>query len=367
MRAAVSLLSLAVALAPVSARSATVFALLDTGELFASTDQGTSWTVRAALPVRDAVALVAGATTSRLYLASRSGSIHRSEDAGLGWTAVGTVAAPDVVDLLVRADRSVLVLTATGGVHRSTDEGAGFTPLASLAGADFTSLTQTLPDQALHALTRSGDLFTSTDGGSSWSPSGAITVSDAVALRGVGSALHAITGAGDSYRSVDAGATWSAIGTLSQVGARALARDGAALLVALGTGEVARSPDGASWTWQGTIDQLTVTALGVDTPATAGVGPAAGPGTVAMSAPRPNPARGEAGFTVAFRLPAADGIALHLHDLAGRRVASRAWERFPAGDHALLWAPRPRATGLYLLRLVTASGREAQAKVVVTR
>ena len=42
--------------------ASTLFALVDTGELFASDDQGITWTVRSVLPVSDAVGLIAGSS-----------------------------------------------------------------------------------------------------------------------------------------------------------------------------------------------------------------------------------------------------------------------------------------------------------------
>jgi photosystem II stability/assembly factor-like uncharacterized protein len=71
--------------APVHATT-THFGLVDTGELFASTDAGANWTLRSTLRVRDAVALSAGASSTELFLASETGSIYRSDDAGMSWT-----------------------------------------------------------------------------------------------------------------------------------------------------------------------------------------------------------------------------------------------------------------------------------------
>ena len=65
--------SLFVSLAPCASHATTLFGLLDTGELYKSTDQGLNWTAVSTLPVRDAVALGAGVNSAELYLASRSG------------------------------------------------------------------------------------------------------------------------------------------------------------------------------------------------------------------------------------------------------------------------------------------------------
>ena len=65
-----------------SSGATTFFGLINTGELYSSPDQGLTWAIRSSLPVRDAVALSAGASTSQLYLASARGVVYRSPDAG---------------------------------------------------------------------------------------------------------------------------------------------------------------------------------------------------------------------------------------------------------------------------------------------
>ena len=63
----------ACAVAP--ARSSTLYSVVSTGQLFASTDQGATWTVRASLPVQDAVGPMAGASASTLFLVARAGQL----------------------------------------------------------------------------------------------------------------------------------------------------------------------------------------------------------------------------------------------------------------------------------------------------
>ena len=112
---------------PGAAHALTLFGLLDTGELYASADGGVNWAIRSTLPVRDAVALVAGATSSELLMASERGSFYRSTDAGNNWTAVGAIPASDV-SALVGFQGRYLLLTASGSVYSSTDAGATSSP-----------------------------------------------------------------------------------------------------------------------------------------------------------------------------------------------------------------------------------------------
>ena len=353
-------------LAPAPLHAATLFGLVDTGELFASSDQGANWTVRATLPLRDAVGLGAGATASDLFLASRSGVVYRSSDAGYGWSAVGAVSASDVVDLQLRTNLSLVLLTASGTIYRSTDNGANFTAVTALTGSEFVSLGLAAQDR-LYVLTRTGDVAESVDGGTNWTFVGTLPVSDAVRLRAIGNSLYVVTGTGDIYRSTDRGVSWSAIGTLSQVGMTAMTRGLGTLIVSTAGGEVATSADGAAWTWQGAINQLTVMALGVDLPATTSAEPRSVGVGLQLAPPAPNPLIAGEMVTLSLVLPAREIVAVELYDPVGRRVASRAPEALAAGPVTLRWQPTVRSAGLNFLRITTGSGAAAVARVAVLR
>src|SRR5262249_13402580 len=148
-----------------------------------------------------------------------------------------------------------------------------FTALAALSGSNFVSLGFTTPGVRYYALTQTGEVYESVDAGTSWVPKGTMTVPDAQKLRAVQSTLYVLTETGDVYRSTDAATSWIGVGTLSQVGMRGLVRNGAALAAASREGHVATSSDGVTWTWQGSMNQLTLTALASNEPATTGVEP----------------------------------------------------------------------------------------------
>lgn len=347
------------------AASATLFGLVDTGELFVSVDQGSSWTIRTELPVRDAVAIEAGASSADLFLAVRSGALYRSSDAGLSWEVAGTISASNVVDLMIGSDLSVCLLTRSGEVYRSTDHGMEFTLAARLASSDCVSLARASSEQELLLITRAGDVFASSTSGGDWIPRGTIHASNLVSFQSLDDAFYALAATGEIHRSADDGASWTEIGTLSQLGASSLSRDGSTLLASLTTGEVAGSPDGIAWSWRGSMQQLTVAALGVDTPATSSiVPPASAAATILLGSPQPNPARVDEGLTVRLRLPTAGEVDLRLHDVTGR-VVSWKRERVEAGDSAIRWSPRVPRSGLFLLRAQTSAGLGGEAKILL--
>ena len=363
--AAALLLAAACALCVPPAGAATLYGLIDTGELYSSADNGVNWSPLSTLPVRDAAALAARLSSSDLFLASRSGSIYRSVDAGLNWTAVGAISASDLEDMEIRPDGTILALTATGSLYSSGDLGVSFTALAALTGSNFVSLVHTTPVVKYYALTRTGEVYESVDQGASWTPKGAMAVSNAQRIRAVQSSLHVLTETGDIFRSTDAGVTWTAVGTLSQVGMRGLVRNGGTLAAASKEGHVATSADGASWIWQGSMNQLALTALASNEPATTGVGPGEPSAGISLGAPYPNPSSSLASFVL--RLDAEADVSVLLRDVAGRTVARRAAQHYEVGRHVVTWAPRVERAGVYFLGVESSTGFRATRRWLLLR
>jgi photosystem II stability/assembly factor-like uncharacterized protein len=327
-------------LAPVAppAEGATLFGLVDTGELFASEDDGATWTVHATLPVRDAVSIAAGATSSDLYLVSRSGSVYRSDDGGNTWTAVGAIAASDVCGLTVGPDQAVMLLTESGLLFTSTDGGVVFTGQGTVSGHNITSLTAVSPD-TLYTLSKTGEVYRSTDGGGNWAAVGAIPISDGANLRVMGTDLYVLTGTGGIYRSDDRGSTWMPIGTLSQVHMVGFTSDGALLYAATREGEVASSADGETWTWRGSINQVSVMALGTDVPAS-GIPnePPVRPPTLSIGQNYPNPLKAGTDMTyIPFEIEKAARVELTIYDSRGRLVRGLFAGEMVAGTHKIPW------------------------------
>ena len=95
-----------------------------------------------------------------------------------------------------------------------------------------------------------------------------------------------------------------------------------------------------------------------------GAAPAeARPEALALSAPFPNPTAGRS--TVAFELPAAGAVDLAVFDLLGRRVATLVDGERQAGAHRVEVRARDLATGVYMVRLATASETQTRRLTVV--
>jgi len=348
------------------ASATTVFALVDTGELFASGDGGATWTIRATLPTSDAVAIAAGETTDELFLMTRSGSVYRSIDAGVNWSGVGTIAASDIVGMAIDPAGDILALSESGSVWRSTDDGATFTGIAALTlGANCAAIALDPPSGDVFAIARTGEVVRSIDAGATFDPVGVVTTPDIAALLVRSGSLYALTGAGAVAQSDDDGASWVFVGTFSQVHATALTTDGTGIVAATAEGLVAASTDATSWTWVGTINQLDVVALGNDIPTVTAVGPSRAPAAgLRIAALYPNPGgRGDA-VTLDITLDHAEAVSLELYDVAGHLVARRAAEPMGEGFGRIDWTPPHRAAGVYFLRARTTSGLTARVRMV---
>lgn len=348
--------------------AATLFGLVDTGELYVSSDAGASWQIRSTLPVSDGAGLAAGTTPSDLYLATRSGSIYRSTDAGVSWAPTGAIAANDVAGFAVGPFGALLALTRTGTVYSSSDGGATFTALAALAGSGWASIARGSLGR-LYALAETGEVAQSLDQGTTWSMVGAVPASNAASLRRLGSSLYLLTATGEIYRSIDFGTSWTAVSALTASGMSALVDvDGSELYAAASTGEVASTTDGTSWSWVGAINQLHVMALGTDTPQVTGVESVEIVPRSRIASASPNPRYGAGGAVFGFDVAGPDRVRIELYDAAGRLQAVRPFEWVAGvGRQAVRWEPAGLASGTYVARLTFASGQTLRAKWTVVR
>jgi hypothetical protein len=352
------------------ANAATLFGLVDTGELFSSSDDGATWTVRATIAVSDAVGIAAAKTSEDLFIATQSGLLYRSVDAGYNWTAVGSVPATDVVDMLIRADGTILLLTRTGTLWGSADEGANFVAYAAIPASNHVSLSADTAKR-LYALTETGEVARSTDDGVSWNTVGAVTASDAVDILADGSDVFVLTSTGIIARSGDQGDSWLFVSTVSHVNMIGLTRNEAGLAAINGAGLFWTSVDGSSWALVGTVSQVGVLAVGNDDPTASGIGRDRPP-TIAALHIRPlwpNPLGGGGGsVSVRFELATSDRVGLDVYDVSGKLVGSAAPQDFATGgEHMMQWNPGTLASGVYFVRLVTASGLSAKTKLAIVR
>lgn len=314
--------------------------------------------MRSALPVPDAVALLAGTSASQLLMVSESGTFYRSVDAGVSWTATSVVPASDVVTLVPLVN-GLLLLTRTGTVYSSTDGGVTFTPVGVITASDIVSATRVL--NSIYALTATGSVYRSRDNGATWSGVGVVTTSDAVDIGALGARLYVVTASGDVARSTDGGLSWTFITMLPQSGITSFIVAGSILMVGTDAGDVATSTNGTTWTWPGTLNQVTLRALATDNATASEIPAVAAPGVRFLGA-RPNPASGT--LQLAFDLDSASPVTVRVLDAAGREVARPiAGEVLADGATLRDWRPGALAAGTYYLR-ASIGGRDEVRKLV---
>lgn len=347
------------------ARASNLFGLVDTGELYRSTDGGATWTGHATLPVSDAVGLAASATASDLTIVTRSGSVYESADGGVNWSAIGTITASDVVSFTILPDATVLALTESGTIYESTDGGVSFTGLATITASNCVSIARG-PLGALYALTRTGEIYESEDAGSTWTPIGSVTVSNAVSIGRKVAELFLLTETGEIYRSMTYGASWLPVGAITASNMSALISSGGMILASARTGEIYQSAAGTSWAAVGAVNQLNVVSLGSDEPLATGVPVEGSPPRLVVRAPYPNPSSAGVGtFPISLDRPAR--VRLELYDVHGRLLAARTEAALGPGSHALDWDPKGLRTGRYYVRYIVEEGTMAARSWSIVR
>src|SRR5206468_2121065 len=171
---------------PAAARAGVVpsiYALVSTGEIYASSDSARTWHVQSTLAISDgATIFVDAANNGVLQLMTRSGSEYLSSDGAHSWTASGAAPFNDVASVHVRfSDGFPFVLTQHGEVYSHSDDGS-WIAVGAFPASDCVALAGA---NALHphlALTRHGTAWQSIDDGRDWNAVGSLGYSNCVSV-----------------------------------------------------------------------------------------------------------------------------------------------------------------------------------------
>jgi len=315
---------------------------------------------------------------NRNTLLAGGARVFKSLDNGAGWAPISGDLTTNRGDALVvystittleiaRADTNTYYAgTDDARVWRTTDAGQSWTEITAGLPTRWVTRVATDPRDArvVYATLsgfsldeRAAHVYRSADGGDTWASAAGnlpdVPANDIVPDPSVPGRLYLGNDIG-VFASDDAGTTWYPLGTglpLQAVFDLTL-HDASRTLVAATHGR-------SQW-------KLDVGAL----PVAVGSG-AARPARVALSAPAPNPARGEA----RFRVEAGGGagrVEVAVFDVAGRRVRAL-WRGTPpaaGGAQALAWDGRDDdgrrlAPGVYYVRAAAGSGRSALQRLVL--
>lgn len=237
--------------------SAIGYLLLSNGDVMQTQDGGDSWRRQTAAP--GSKALGGAATVQDIWFTSATsgvisvgGQIYYSTDSGSSWTPVQSVGGGGLAKFEFISATEGYAVGAGTSLYHTIDGGATWEAIASDGKTNATPIGQLSCADANACLATAADgskILRSTDGGATWT----VITASSRPIYGVGftSATHAVAvgSLGASVATDDAGANWSSLnaevlGTFSQIHADTA---NSAVIFGSGTG-LARSTDsGVNW------------------------------------------------------------------------------------------------------------------------
>ena len=367
-----------------------LFAGTDSGGVFLSTNNGTSWTaVNTGIDLTDRYvwAMIA---TSYNVLVGTSGATYVSTNNGANWTSTSGSGGVSAFAMSVSNLVSTNVFAGTGGgVFLSTNNGTSWTAVNT---GLTNSIVRSLAVSATNLFagtpgTYGGGVFLSTNNGTSWTLvntglpniNGELIASLAVS----GTDLFAGTYGRGVFLSTNNGASWSAASTGLPINSiiQCLAVSGTNLFA--GTGGIDRggifisTNNGTSWTSVNTElpidkDVLSLAVSGMDLFAgTGGNGvwrrPLSEMITGVINKNKQTLSQASKSFnltastksnhivTICFTLLQPQPVALKIYNLSGREISTLVNRNLGAGDQRISWDTKNVAVGCYAVRMQVGS------------
>jgi concanavalin A-like lectin/glucanase superfamily protein len=214
------------------------------GQVYTSSDAGSTWTARETN--RNWSSVASSSDGTRLVATVAGGQIYTSVDAGATWVPRDSNRAWQAI--ASSADGAHLAAVVDGGqIYTSVDSGATWT--ARESGRLWTSVASSSDGSRLVAVGHGSQIYTSTDSGASWTARESVRNWNSVATSADGSRLAAVVAGGQIYTSTDAGASWTARELDRGWRSVASSVDGTRLAAVLTGGAIYTSNDsGVTWT-----------------------------------------------------------------------------------------------------------------------
>jgi photosystem II stability/assembly factor-like uncharacterized protein len=344
---------------------------------------------------------------------------RRSTNSGGGWTAPTGFLSTDrynwMTPLVMNPKNHNLILVGSHRVYRSTNNGVSYAPISGdlttnntsslLTYSTITTLDVSVADTSTYyAGTDDGKVWRSTDRGGTWTditaglPVRWVTrvTADPVDPQVVYATLSGFSAdehVAHVYRSANRGSSWSPIaGNLPNIPVNDLVvdpTDTQRLYVATDLGVYWTLDQGVVWVPLGTgLPFTAVFDLNLHAPsrtlvaathgrsqwkldltqAPVAVGLPASPARLALSAPVPNPSRGEVRLTLELAMPGRPDVAVF--DPAGRRIRTLLSGGVRAGRHLVAWdgtheSGARAGAGVYIVRARAAGGTATRRLVRV--
>ncbi len=316
-----------------------LFAVNDYGEVYRSTDNGTSWTpVNSGLT--NAFVLSLAVSGTNLFAGTVYGAgVFLSTDNGTSWTPVDSGLTNTYVLSLAVSGTNLFAGTFYGsGVFLSTNNGTIWTPVDSgLTNTNILSLD--VSETNLFAGTGAG-IFLSTNNGTIWTPvDSGLTNTNVYSFAASGTNLVAGTDGG-VFLSTNTGTSWTEVDS-------GLINTFVISLAVSGTNLFAGTVDGG--VWRRPLSELTsVKSSRGETPT-----------RFSLSQNYPNPFNPTT--TISFALPTRSFVSLKVFDMLGREVSTILSGELQAGNYTRQWNAANMSSGVYFYRLVAKAIPSGQA------
>ncbi|HEY4415571.1 MAG TPA: hypothetical protein VGO57_07755 [Verrucomicrobiae bacterium] len=195
-----------------SSSDGTKLVAVGSGWIFTSADSGATWTQQSPPISGSWRAVASSADGSKLVVAPSSGQIYTSPDSGVSWIARGN--SSSWASIASSADGTRLIAGGSGPIYTSTNSGVNWTVRTNLITQAPVLVASSADGLKLVAAVQGAVIYTSTDAGLTWAAQNSGSrVWNAVASSSDGSRLIASTMSSSSpgaiYTSLDSGITWT--------------------------------------------------------------------------------------------------------------------------------------------------------------
>jgi hypothetical protein len=235
-------------------------AVVNNGNIYLSTDSGTTWSVATNAGSRSWRHITSSADGTKLVATVTNSSIYYSTDSGATWTASNS-GSRNWGQVDSSSDGSKLIASAGFALNLfySTDYGATWASTTAAGARDWTSVAISADGTRMLAGVNTGDVYKSLNSGATWGPNGITPrIFTSVSMSSNGTkmfaALQTTNFAPDYiYYSVNSGSNWSFFSNLGVKSWNSIdvSSDGSVIVAGVTNGNIYLSTDsGITWTAQ---------------------------------------------------------------------------------------------------------------------
>lgn len=359
-----------------------LYANLNSGGVYISTDNGTTWNAVASSGGLTANGWCLGSSSNNIFAGYLGYGIYTSTDAGTNWTQ--TLIGEDITFFLNANNKIYAVANGTpGGIYVSTDNGLGWAHINYSFSDNPTCLAQV--GNYMFAGCFNAKLFASTDNGATWTLSNSgITNGKVTSIVNVGNKILASTYGWGVFISTNNGSTWiNPSGNSTYI--QSFFVNGTNVIAGSGSGMgVSISYDGGtSWVYNNTglttLDVNYITLIGTDIYACTSNGifkrplqqiltsvdenKNSLPNSFSLEQNYPNPFNPST--TISYSVPKTNFVTLKIFDGLGREVTTLVNENKLPGKYEIKFNGTKLSSGVYLYQMTAGNFVETKKLILM--